>query len=140
MKLTQWPGVCQTGTQQSPIDLQAAELISLASANTSPTWTTSATVLNDVSVAFNGHSVDLKMESVSSPQLVISGNSFQLKGLHFHSPSEHSINGQRAELEAHFVHKDKSNNIAVLGVMFSRTAGLSASQPFFQQFINQVGF
>jgi carbonic anhydrase len=80
------------------------------------------------------------MESVSSPELVIAGNPFQLKGLQFHSPSEHSINGQRAELEAHFVHKDRANNIAVLGVLFSRTAGPSASEPFFQQFMNQVSF
>ncbi len=45
--------------------------------------------------------------------------------LHFHSPSEHTIDGQHATLELHIVHLDVYTRMpkAVIAVLFNATAG-----------------
>jgi carbonic anhydrase len=43
---------------------------------------------------------------------------------HFHTPSEHAINGQRTEMEVHFVHKDNCGRLAVLGYYARRSLQL----------------
>jgi carbonic anhydrase len=56
---------------------------------------------------------------------------FQLLQFHFHSPSEHTINGKHYDAEMHIVHQDASNNnqLAVLGVFFDRQAGGNKENP-----------
>jgi len=49
---------------------------------------------------------------------------------HWHSPSEHQINGENADLELHIVHSiqdndGETNQLAVLGILFSTSGGLS---------------
>ena len=48
----------------------------------------------------------------------VDGHSFELKQIHFHSPSENHINGESYPLEAHLVHADEGGNLAVIAVMF----------------------
>jgi len=43
--------------------------------------------------------------------------SFELKQFHFHSPSEHTVNGQSYAMELHFVHADENGALAVVGVI-----------------------
>lgn len=38
----------------------------------------------------------------------IDGRELELLQFHFHTPSEHAINGRRFPMEAHLVHKDKA--------------------------------
>jgi carbonic anhydrase len=45
------------------------------------------------------------------------GVHFELVQFHFHAPSEHTIDGEFAPLEVHFVHKSASGQLAVLGVL-----------------------
>lgn len=44
---------------------------------------------------------------------------YDLKQIHFHSPSEHLVNGKQYPLEAHFVHANEDGELAVVGVFFS---------------------
>ncbi len=44
------------------------------------------------------------------------GRRYELASYHFHTPSEHVINGEFSAAEIHFVHVDTSGNTAVLGV------------------------
>lgn len=44
------------------------------------------------------------------------GATFELKQFHFHSPSEHQVNGKNMPAEVHFVHADKAGNLAVIAV------------------------
>lgn len=47
-------------------------------------------------------------------------NSFMPLQFHFHSPSEHTIDGKHWPLELHMVNLDDFGNITVVGVMFEK--------------------
>ncbi len=51
---------------------------------------------------------------------------------HFHSPSEHTIEGAHMDLEVHFVHTKvgNPNSYAVLSVFFDRKTGGTDKNPF----------
>lgn len=67
-------------------------------------------------VVNNGHSVQFDFEKGDS--ILYMGNYFQLIQLHFHEPSEHTVNGVRYPIELHFVHKnDKLNEYAVISIL-----------------------
>ncbi|MBA0603671.1 hypothetical protein Gorai_003808, partial [Gossypium raimondii] len=48
----------------------------------------------------------------------INGTEYALQQCHWHSPSEHTINGRRFDLEAHLVHEGADGKIAVIGIMY----------------------
>jgi carbonic anhydrase len=100
---------CGIGVNQSPIDISktvSAELASLQFDYKNH----GATVVN------NGHTVQVNVGSDS--WLIAGGENFQLVQFHFHSPSEHQIDGELFPLEGHFVHQNASGALAVVGVLF----------------------
>jgi carbonic anhydrase len=50
------------------------------------------------------------------------GKTFELKQFHFHSPSEHTLNGRSFPMEMHLVHSDESGNLAVVAVLMSEAS------------------
>ncbi|MCU7937062.1 MAG: carbonic anhydrase family protein [Candidatus Thiodiazotropha sp. (ex Dulcina madagascariensis)] len=66
----------------------------------------------------NGHTI--KINYAPGSTIAVAGHSFELKQVHFHSPSENSIQGNAYPMEAHFVHADKDGNLAVIAVMYKR--------------------
>ncbi|KAF3785673.1 Alpha carbonic anhydrase 7 [Nymphaea thermarum] len=50
--------------------------------------------------------------------MYINGTEFFLRQLHWHSPSEHTINGRRYDLELHMVHQTEDNQTAVVGILY----------------------
>lgn len=100
--------VCSTGRNQSPIDLAGfveAELPAIEfNAGTNATE-----ILN------NGHTIQANFPSGNS--ISVGGHGFDLKQVHFHTPSENTIEGKSFAMEAHFVHADGDGNLAVIGVM-----------------------
>jgi|SRR5579883_3438646 len=88
---------CQSGVEQSPIDLAPATPGSAPALE--PAYdTTDATVEN------NGHTVVIT-PGVHGGGLVVDGKPHPLLQLHFHHPSEHAIGGLHHELEIHLVHR-----------------------------------
>ena len=63
---------------------------------------------------------DASADSDAGPgQGMVSGDRlFSLIQVHFHTPSEHAIDGERYPLTAHFVHATRDGTLGVLGVMF----------------------
>ncbi|MBD3749547.1 MAG: carbonic anhydrase family protein, partial [Sphingobacteriales bacterium] len=53
---------------------------------------------------------------------------------HFHSPSEHEMEGFLYPLEMHLVHKDGDGNLAVIGLMFKE----GRPNAFLQTFWNHL--
>jgi carbonic anhydrase len=54
--------------------------------------------------------------------LTHNGKAFKLLQVHFHSPSEHTVDGKHYPLCAHLVHVGFGGEVAVLGVLFEATA------------------
>ena len=65
----------------------------------------------------NGHTLQVNAEPGS--WLRVGSENFQLVQLHFHSPSEHQIDGKAALLEAHFVHENDKGELAVVAALFN---------------------
>ena len=66
----------------------------------------------------NGHTLELEYEEGSS--IEIDGTKYGLVQLHFHAPSEHTINGRQFDMEMHLVHKSANGSLAVIGVMIRK--------------------
>jgi carbonic anhydrase len=99
---------CGTGMEQSPIDLLAAEMTSIPDPELAyePAAAT---------VTHTGHTVEVELMSAGTA--TIDDASYELVQVHFHAPSEHTIEGVRAPVEAHLVHRDAAGRFAVIGVM-----------------------
>jgi carbonic anhydrase len=54
----------------------------------------------------------------SAKGMTVGGVEYHLSQFHFHTPSEHTIDGKSYPAVAHFVHHDKDGNLAVVGVMY----------------------
>ena len=102
--------MCSEGANQSPIDLVAdvhADLPELVFEYYS----------SPVDVINNGHTIQQNNKPGSFFRIPERGTSFELKQFHFHSPSEHTIDGRSFAMEVHFVHADENGALAVVGVM-----------------------
>ena len=63
----------------------------------------------------NGHTIQVNV--VPGSKIRIDGKAFDLLQYHFHRPSEEHINGKPSAMVIHFVHKNESGELAVLGVL-----------------------
>jgi carbonic anhydrase len=108
--------LCGEGTEQSPIDLTNAEPIEdeidRVFGDTVLTVEQRATVMDLVD---NGHTIQVTNDVAVA--LDLAGSRYELVQYHFHAPSEHTINGQHAPLEVHFVHKSADGALAVAGIL-----------------------
>lgn len=100
--------LCSAGKTQSPIDITAPYAVDVndISFNYHP---------SALNIFNNGHTVQVGYDEGSS--IVFGGVAYNLQQFHFHHPSEHTINGEPAQMEIHFVHADAGGNLAVIGVM-----------------------
>jgi carbonic anhydrase len=113
-ELDQDSAICASGRQQSPIDLAAP--VSARLEGISLSWNTGAW-----SVTNNGHT--LQVNTPDGGSAIIDGEAYELTQFHFHTPSEHTIDGVRSALEAHFVHANANGDLAVIGVMMQPGQG-----------------
>ncbi len=103
---------CGTGNRQSPINIQTSDIARRASGNLNFNYG-----MSDLEVVNNGHTVKVNYDSGSS--ITLDGETYELKQFHFHSPSEHWVNGEAAAMELHFVHQNEAGEIAVVGVLLT---------------------
>jgi len=101
--------VCGTGVNQSPVNISDTVVAELDPLELDYQGS-STTVIN------NGHTLQVDAKPGSS--LRVGTEVFQLLQLHFHSPSEHHVDGKEFLLEAHFVHQNEQGEIAVVAVLF----------------------
>lgn len=131
----EWPGTCLTGTIQSPIALFESDSVQN---NDIPVFVLkNVDYFGEVEVENSGHTVNVKLiveEEEDKPKLSgagLSGN-FTLSNIHFHWPSEHTINGKYYDLEAHLVFYNEEyesledalpyqNAVTVIGILFQET-------------------
>jgi len=102
--------MCSRGLNQSPIDLVAdidADLPELILEYTNP---------GNLVETNTGHAIQEKVNPGNF--LVFVDKRYELKQFHFHSPSEHLVDGEAFPMEVHFVHQDQNGRYVVLGLIF----------------------
>ncbi|XP_048127670.1 alpha carbonic anhydrase 7-like [Rhodamnia argentea] len=109
---------CKTGEMQSPIDLSSrrVKVIPKLGEIERSYKPSNATLKN------RGHDISLQWDLGNVGSIKINGTEYFLQQCHWHSPSEHTINGRRYALEMHMVHvstdQDVKNKIAVVGLLY----------------------
>jgi len=99
---------CKAGKNQSPIDINATTAAKLADVK----FSYKATPIDLVN---NGHTVQLNYAKGST--ISVGGKTYNLLQFHFHSPSEHHVNGKPYDMVAHLVHQAADGQLGVIGVM-----------------------
>ena len=61
----------------------------------------------------NGHTIQVNVDSGSN--VTVNGKVFALRQFHFHTPSEHTLDGKHFPMETHFVHQAADGSFAVVG-------------------------
>lgn len=131
----QYEAICQTGSFQSPINLERSKVTKWGKAIqlvlNKPYGTAQPFYLRN-----NAHTVSLAIYPNHTSPLLIKGNKFipnepyYFSSLHFHwgsndyVGSEHTINGKSYPLELHMIHRQQSDESkrAVLAVLFKITS------------------
>ncbi len=117
---------CKIGQNQSPVDLVGKpQKRNMRSVNIQPTYF-AATV--HYQLENNGHTLQASAVG-NAPSVTIDGKKYTLKQFHFHTPSEHTFNGQHSPMEIHFVHQAEDGALSVLGVMVNEGKANETLEP-----------
>ena len=81
-------GSCSSGTAQSPIDVGGGSGLS-------PAPLALAYSASECEMTDNGHTTELR--ALTSQGITVGGKQYAFKQLHFHAPSEHTLEGVRYE-------------------------------------------
>jgi len=108
--------LCKEGRHQSPIDLTGAkqEKLEQMKLNIPPANLRIVHHKDPLEVLDNGHTIQINHDKGGI--LKIGNNIYKLQQGHFHSPSEHTVNGRHYPMEMHLVHISKDKKVAVIGV------------------------
>ncbi len=98
---------CKQGRMQSPIDIRGAQFDRLPGL-TFQYRSSPLTIVN------KGYTIEVVYDRGS--YLRIGPRRYELESFHFHTPSEHTINGWRADMVIHIVHRDRQGKILVVAV------------------------
>ncbi|EES15119.1 alpha carbonic anhydrase 7 [Sorghum bicolor] len=124
-----WGGIkaewanCSAGRMQSPIDL-SHERVSLVR---SLGYLTHSYRPADASIVNRGHDIMVRFNG-DAGSLVIHGTAYYLRQMHWHSPTEHTVDGRRYDMELHLVHQTLANKTAVIGILYE----IGGEDPFLQ--------
>ncbi len=129
-KLSPEFAICASGKNQSPIDITGTIDGDLPKLNIDY-QTGGDKVVN------NGHTIKLNYTPGST--ISVAGSSFELKQLHFHTPSENTIEGRHFPMEAHFVHADEDGNLAVVAVMYNQGAANAELEKAWRKMPHEAG-
>jgi carbonic anhydrase len=78
----------------------------------------------------NGHTVEVETEGRNT--LTLAGIKYALVQFHFHSVSEHRVEGRDFDMEMHLVHASTNGLNAVIGVFLTRGSSSGSLAPIFQ--------
>ncbi|MDU4698169.1 MAG: carbonic anhydrase family protein [Paenibacillus sp.] len=99
-----------SGKLQSPIDIDTSKVVDYLGSGLELNYEQIGTYVEN-----NGHSIQVGLRGTAE----IDDREFSVSQVHFHSPSEHTLDGKHFPLEGHFVHLAQNGRIAVIGVMFT---------------------
>lgn len=114
-------------SKQSPVDLPLRALTEGRPVK--------APVLDYERTAFTvrdtGETIQGEPTKIGPNAITLDGKRFELIQFHLHTPSEHTIDGERAAMELHLVHQSADRKLAVLGVLLELGRENAALDMFF---------
>lgn len=107
------------GKEQSPINIELDEVESVPTDNLSFSYVPS---LFSITIKENSDhkAIYLIPANVNTNFITFNGEKYFLQQIHFHLPSEHTINEKHLELEAHLVHKNAKGELTVVGILYKK--------------------
>lgn len=99
---------CESGSAQSPINLAGARTSDLP--NPQFDYGRPPAAVQNL-----GHTVQVNYEPGN--RMTVGDTSYELAQFHFHTPSEHQLEGREFPAEIHFVHLGPDDQLAVVGVL-----------------------
>ncbi|CAK9323042.1 unnamed protein product [Citrullus colocynthis] len=104
---------CSNGKSQSPIDIvkDSAVFSNHLQTIVRRYHVANATLVN------NGFNIGLLFGENSGGVATIDGKNYTLKQLHWHSPSEHRLDGEQFAAELHLLHQADDGSLAVVGIL-----------------------
>ncbi|KAJ4826218.1 hypothetical protein Tsubulata_005780 [Turnera subulata] len=105
---------CGDGKLQSPIDLhhQSTKVSPQLGGLQIGYKPANATIVS------RGRDIMVQWKGDGAGNITTNGTSYNLQHCHWHSPSEHTINGRRYDLELHMVHGNSQGETAVIGILY----------------------
>ncbi|OVA09996.1 Alpha carbonic anhydrase [Macleaya cordata] len=104
---------CSNGKTQSPINIAQKDLV------VNPELQPLTRGYNNVNGTLidNVYNIELLFGN-GVGAIIINGKNYNLEQLHWHSPSEHTIDGIRYEAELHLVHKSADPGVSVIAILY----------------------
>jgi carbonic anhydrase len=102
--------MCKSGMHQSPVNIDAP-----IKADLDPIKFNYPDSMQEI--LNNGHTVQVK--PAAGGEISVGSKKYELVQYHFHTPSEHTINGKSYPMELHLVHKNQEGRLAVVGVLLT---------------------
>jgi carbonic anhydrase len=112
---------------QSPIDIEPATTVRFRSSDPRINYGRVARLSK-----IERYEGSIKGTLTGTHGITIKDKSYALLQFHFHSSSEHRVNGAQTPVEIHFVHRASDGALAVIGVRFA----LGAANPVFEQLLD----
>ena len=110
--------LCGEGKGQSPINIAKTDV--KGGANWKVDYkTTSLRIAHNEQmddIIDNGHTIQVTVDEGST--FSFGDKAYNLKQFHFHTPSEHTIDGKHMPMEMHLVHQSEDGSLAVVSVLF----------------------
>lgn len=115
-----WPGVCKTGSRQSPIDIKRPYY-------PSPNKITFHYLdkVENIEISNNEDVLETPFKTGNTIQasgsfgyMLYEQNRFDVIQIHFHVPSVHTIRGHRFSAEMHIVHRNQWGALVTVAVLF----------------------
>lgn len=112
---------CAIGKDQSPIDIVHPTHVDLSDIGIA------YQPIDPMRIVNNGHTIQVNVSAdpntitaaEASNGIAIDGIHYGLAQFHFHTPSEHHINGKASDMELHLVHKTPEGKAAVIGILLN---------------------
>lgn len=138
---TQWPGICRTGQQQSPINIMTrSAVIDVHQSHIRGPLTFQGYSTVKIQGQNNGHTLKWDGHPGGNTPPVLSGGplrgNYSFLQFHLHWLSEHAVDGLKYPLEIHMVHVksdltvpealQRADGLAVLGIFGLVSSALSA--------------
>ncbi|GAA0171946.1 dehydratase [Lithospermum erythrorhizon] len=121
--------ICGNGKLQSPVDI-INEIVQVQESLGSLQIMYKTTPAN---ITNRGHDISVAWEGEAGG-VIINCTHYKLAQIHWHSPSEHTVNGTSYDLEGHIVHKSVDGGIAVIGILYK----IGNPDPFLSKVLGNI--